>query len=53
MNKLVFSLVVGFGLLQASAADLTWHTGQEFSKAQKQAKAENKQILIDFTGSDW
>ena len=26
---------------------------QDFSKAKAQAKAENKHLLIDFTGSDW
>lgn len=35
----------------ASAGGEGWLTNLE--EAQKQAKAENKDILIDFTGSDW
>ena len=33
------------------AADATWSTNYE--KALAQAKAENKAVLLDFTGSDW
>jgi thioredoxin-related protein len=36
---------------QASAAESIWLT--DLTKAQAQAKAENKIVLIDFTGSDW
>jgi thioredoxin-related protein len=32
-------------------ADLTWLT--DYKKAQEEAKANNKLILLDFTGSDW
>jgi disulfide reductase len=35
----------------AVAADLNWLTN--LPKAQAQAKAENKLVLMDFTGSDW
>lgn len=38
-------------LLQAGAAELTWLT--DLPKAETQAKAENKMVLLDFTGSDW
>lgn len=44
-------MVVGFAALSLSAADLEWHT--DLAKAQAKAKAENKRVLIDFTGSDW
>lgn len=36
---------------QVNAAETTWLT--DLPKAQKQAKAENKIVLMDFTGSDW
>ncbi len=35
----------------AHAADGTWLT--DYNKALEQAKAENKAVLLDFTGSDW
>jgi thioredoxin-related protein len=38
-------------LLQAGAAEVNWLT--DLPKAQAQAKKENKQVLMDFTGSDW
>ncbi len=44
-------MLVGFAALSLSAADLEWHT--DLAKAQAKAKAENKRVLIDFTGSDW
>ena len=44
-------LLAGLGLLQASAAELQWLT--DLSKAQAQAKAENKLLVLYFTGSDW
>ena len=37
--------------MQANAAESTWLT--DVPKAQAQAKAENKMVLLDFTGSDW
>ena len=38
-------------LLQAGAAEAKWLT--DLPTAQVQAKKENKQVLLDFTGSDW
>jgi protein disulfide-isomerase len=35
----------------ALAADATWLT--DYEKALAQAKAENKAVLLDFTGTDW
>jgi hypothetical protein len=53
MKKLAVLLVLGLGALQAAAAELKWFTGEEFPQALKQAQAESRFILIDFTGSDW
>jgi thioredoxin-related protein len=51
MKKLVVGLFAGCALMQAFAQELQWQT--DLPKAQKQAKAENKLVMIDFTGSDW
>jgi len=51
MKRLLFSVLAGLGVLQASAAELQWLT--DLSKAQAQAKAENKLLVLYFTGSDW
>ena len=52
MKKLMIGLLAcGALLLQVRAAELTWLT--DLPKAQAQAKAENKMVLLDFTGSDW
>ena len=51
MKKIVFSVIAGLALLQASAAELTWLT--DVAKATETAKAENKAVLLNFTGSDW
>ncbi len=51
MKKLLVALVVGCLWLQTQAAESVWLT--DLPKAQAQAKAENKLVLLDFTGSDW
>ncbi len=51
MKKIAIGLVTCFALLQARADGLTWLT--DVPKAQAEAKAENKLVLMDFTGSDW
>jgi protein disulfide-isomerase len=51
MKKIVIGLLASLALWQASADELQWQT--DLPKAQAQAKAENKLVLIDFTGSDW
>jgi protein disulfide-isomerase len=46
--------VMGLALVavvSAGASQGSWET--DFKKAQDQAKAKNKLLLIDFTGSDW
>jgi len=50
MKKLLITLLAATLFWQANAAD-TWLT--DLPKAQDQAKAENKIVLMDFTGSDW
>jgi hypothetical protein len=51
MKRTAIGIIAGFALLQASAAELQWLT--DLPKAQAAAKAENKAVLLDFTGSDW
>jgi len=51
MKKIALALIACCALLQAQAAELEWHT--DLAKAQAKAKAENKLVMLDFTGSDW
>jgi thioredoxin-related protein len=51
MKKFAVGLIAGWALLQAGAAELPWMT--DLPKAQAKAKAENKLVMVDFTGSDW
>jgi thiol-disulfide isomerase/thioredoxin len=51
MKKLVLSLVISSALWQSAVAEEGWLT--DFPKAQAQAKAEKKMVLMDFNGSDW
>ena len=51
MKKLAFCLTLGLTLLAARAAESSWLT--DLPKAQAQAKAENKLVFLNFTGSDW
>ena len=46
-------MVAGLAVLTSgvSAGELDW--GTDLAKAQAQAKAEHKRVLINFTGSDW
>lgn len=47
--SLMASLVLLGGITRAG--ELQWHT--DLAKAQASAQAENKKVLINFTGSDW
>lgn len=47
---ILFAAATAALILPTFAAD-TWHT--DFAAAQAQAQAENKPIVLDFTGSDW
>ena len=51
MKKIAATLIACCALLQVRAADPEWLT--DVPKAVAQAKAENKTVLLDFTGSDW
>jgi protein disulfide-isomerase len=43
--------LLAIGLASARADSASWQT--DFKKAQEEAKASNKLLFIDFTGSDW
>lgn len=51
MKKMLVTLLAATTLWQVNAAELVWQT--DLVKAQAQAKAEHKTVLLDFTGSDW
>lgn len=51
MKKLALCLLVCFAVAQLKASALPWRT--DLPKAQSEAKAENKLVMMDFTGSDW
>lgn len=51
MKKLITALLSMVVLYQVTAAEGEWLT--DFAKAKEKAKAENRMILLDFTGSDW
>ena len=51
MKKILIAMLAATVLWQMNAAESTWLT--DLPKAQAQAKAENKIVLLDFTGSDW
>jgi thioredoxin-related protein len=51
MKKLMLGLTTALALFSATAAETGWLT--DVTKAQAQAKAEKKLVMLDFTGSDW
>jgi protein disulfide-isomerase len=51
MKKILIAMLAATVFWQVNAAESTWLT--ELPKAEAQAKAENKIVLVDFTGSDW
>jgi len=51
MKKILIAVLAATVLWQVNAAESTWLT--DLPKAETQAKADNKIILLDFTGSDW
>ena len=53
MKKIALTLIAlaTLAFTEARAEELTWQT--DLPKAQAQAKAEKKLVLINFTGSDW
>jgi len=55
MKKLLAQILSVCAVLSlgASAAHAAEAWGENYTKAKTQAKTENKQLLLDFTGSDW
>jgi thioredoxin-related protein len=53
VKNLVLALVAvsGFVLPMSARADPAWQT--DYKKAQQDAKANNRLLLLNFTGSDW
>ncbi len=51
MKKIILGLTTALALFSATAAEVTWLT--DATKAQAQAKADKKLVMLDFTGSDW
>ncbi len=53
MKNLAIAILVVLGSLSAvsARADSAWST--DLKKAQEEAKANHKLLLLDFTGSDW
>ena len=52
MKKVILGTFIALALIGATAGEASlWLT--DFSKAQAQAKADKKLVLLDFTGSDW
>jgi protein disulfide-isomerase len=50
-KTLLITTLAAMTFWQVNAAELVWLT--DLPKAQAQAKAEHKTVLLDFTGSDW
>lgn len=48
---LFVAVALCFACTPALQAELSWQT--DYKKAQEQAKADKKLLLVDFTGSDW
>ena len=51
MKKSLFGIVASLLLATPAFAELSWTT--DVPKAIEKAKAENKLVMMDFTGSDW
>jgi thioredoxin-related protein len=48
---LCVAILLGLAASLSAIAGTTWET--DYKKAQEAAKAQNKLLLLDFTGSDW
>src|SRR5437879_5747959 len=51
MKKIALSLLVCWAVWHVNGAEEGWLTN--LAKAQAQAKADHKMVLMDFNGSDW
>ncbi len=47
----LLAAVIGFAITTSAQTKPGWLT--DYKKAQQEAKANNKLVLLDFTGSDW
>jgi thioredoxin-related protein len=45
--------LISFALLATSVGAIAADWENDYAKALQRAKAENKHVLLDFTGSDW
>jgi len=45
------ALALGFSIASCARADQAWIT--DYKKAQQEAKADHRLVLLNFTGSDW
>jgi protein disulfide-isomerase len=50
-HRNLFLVLVAWLATSAGAAAADWQT--DYGKALQMAKSQNKQVLLDFTGSDW
>jgi protein disulfide-isomerase len=53
VKNLVTTVLIALGLLCATSAYAEPPWGTDYKKAQDEAKANHKFVLLDFTGSDW
>jgi thioredoxin-related protein len=53
VKKLVFALALIFGFSVASSARAGSDWSTNYNRAQQEAKANNKLLFVNFTGSDW
>jgi len=53
VKKLATAILLAIGLIciTTAHADLAWET--DYKKAQEEARANHKLVLLNFTGSDW
>ena len=51
LTKFLLAAITSASLLTVHAEEPKWHT--DLPKAQAEAKADKKLVMLDFTGSDW
>lgn len=53
VKSLILSVVLALALLSATGARAESSWGTDYKKAQEEAKADHRLVLLNFTGSDW
>ena len=53
VKNLAIAVLVGLGLVCVGSAHADPAWSSDYKKAQEQAKASHKPVLLNFTGSDW